>query len=298
MVELKCPLDSGKVITDNGQLSCERCAYRFPLAEVNSKKIPDLRCQEEKRDVSLTFSIPQNPLQTGEVGQFGKATAADFTCESREQIRKRYGTKLQKENLYYIDLLMNQVGRDAVILDLGCGNGGNKRYLQDKGFHNILSVDYLSDGAEYLVDVHRMPFVDESFDMIITTATLEHFYNPYIAFQEMARVLKKKGMLIASGSFWESWHGNSCFHSTPGGLQLLCQFSGLELVDMWSGWGFIPSVSSHALRLGRFKGLTYKLQKLFDFAVSSLVDRDFSKRHTFATSGSLGLFAQKNHPEE
>ena len=59
--------------------------------------------------------------------------------------------------------------------------------------------------------------------------------------------MKTKGILIASGSFWESWNGNPCFHFTPGGIDLLCHFAGLELSDIWSGWGFIPSVSSYNL---------------------------------------------------
>jgi SAM-dependent methyltransferase len=152
----------------------------------------------------------------------------------------------------------------------------------------------MSSGAEYMVDVHRLPFVSESFDMVLTTAALEHFYNPYIAFKEMNRVLKAEGILIASGSFWEGWHGNSCFHLTLGGISLLCQFSGLQLSDMWSGWGFIPSLSSHALGLSKFKSITYKCQEVFDTIVTLLRSHDDAKRHRFQTSGSFGLFAQKN----
>ena len=293
MIELKCPLDGGKILQTSEGVSCELCNSPFPMFNNGKREVPDLRCLEKSTDITLSFTIPQTPLQTGNVGQFGIATTADFQCISREKIRKLYGTKLQKEPLYYIDILRKQVGTNSVILDLGCGNGGNKRYLESIGFHNVVSVDYMASGAEYLVDVHRLPFASESFDMILTTATLEHFYNPYIAFMEMSRVLKRKGMLIASGSFWESWHGNSCFHFTPGGISLLCQFADLELSDMWSGWGCIPSVSSHALRLSRFKRATYQLQRIFDFALDRLAGNDASKIHKFKTSGSFGLFAQK-----
>ncbi len=295
MIELKCPLDDGKIIKTEGKLSCDLCNTLFPMIDIDNLQTPDFRCLNKSKDVTLTFTVPQNPLSTGSVDQFGKATTADFQCISREQIRKLYSTKLQKEILYYIDILLNQVGTNAIILDLGCGNGGNKKYLESIGFHNIISVDYMSSGAEYLVDVHRLPFATESFDMILTTATLEHFYNPYIAFKEMSRVLKAKGMLIASCSFWENWHGNSCFHFTPGGISLLCHFASLELSDMWSGWGFIPSVSSHALGLGKFKKITYQFQRVFDFIVTLLKGHDAAKRHKFKTSGSFGLFAQKKN---
>lgn len=296
MIELKCPLDGGNIFKTAEGLFCEQCATAFPMVNTGKKNIPDLRCRDRSTEISLNFTIPQNPLRSGSVEHFGKATTVDFQCPSRESIRKLYGTKLQKEVLYYIDMLARQVGTNAVILDLGCGNGGNKKYLESIGFRNVVSVDFMSSGAEYLIDVHRLPFAPETFDMILTTATIEHFYNPYIAFMEMSRILRDKGMLIASGSFWESWHGDSCFHFTPGGLTLLCQFANFDLVDMWSGWGFIPSVFSHALGLSKFKRFTYQLQRVFDFAVTRFAGFEACKKHKFRTSGSFGLFAQKVKP--
>ncbi len=293
MVNLKCPFDNGQIIDVKGEATCNLCKTPFPMASNGEKLVLDFRGINKSTDVVLTFSIPQHPLKTGTVDQFGFATAVDFDCLSREEIRKRYGTKLQKEVLYYIDKLLKEVGPKAAILDLGCGKGGNKKYLESLGFSNIVSVDYLSKGAELLVDAHRLPFFYASFDMILTTATLEHFYNPFIAFKEMNRVLKPKGMLIASGSFLESWHANSCFHFTPGGIDQLCTFGGFELSDLWPGWGFIPSIASHGLRLGRFKWLTYKIQKVFDWVLTSLRNPEVAKKHTFKMSGSFGLYAVK-----
>ncbi|MCB1224379.1 MAG: class I SAM-dependent methyltransferase [Verrucomicrobiales bacterium] len=297
ILKLRCPLDGGTILQSPKGASCDLCKYPIPFLSNGNREIPDLRYLDKTIDIRLSFTIPQTPLQTGNVAQFGIATGTDFQCISRENIRKLYGTKLQKESLYYIDRIQKQVGTNASILDLGCGNGGNKRYLESIGFHNIISVDYMASGADYLVDVHRLPFAAESFDMILTTATLEHFYNPFIAFLEMSRVLKNNGGLIASGSFWESWHGNSCFHFSPGGISLLCQFAGLVLSDVWSGWGFIPSISSHALGLGRFKRLTYWLQTLFDLSMEYSFGAEASKIHKFRTSGSFGLFAQKKYAD-
>lgn len=293
MIELICPLCSDHIIKTPSGFSCSQCEVIFPMIDVENKKIPDFRCCDLSLDISLKFTIPQQPLPTGSVDHFGKATDANFQCPPREKLRKLFGTKLQKEVLYYIDNLRKQVGTDAVILDLGCGNGGNKKYLESIGFHNVHSVDYMSSGAEYLIDVHRLPFASDTFDMILTTATLEHFYNPYIAFKEMSRVLKNRGKLLASGSFLEGWHGDSCFHFTPGGLTLLCQFSNLDLSDMWPGWGFIPSISTHALGMKRFKKWTYLVQRVFDFTATQLVGCEAYKKRKFRTSGAFGIFAEK-----
>lgn len=293
MIELKCPLDDGKIVKHNESYSCNLCNTNFPKVTIGKKQVPDFRSLDKPTKTTLTFTTPQTPRSTGDVKKLGIATDIDFQCPSREEIRRIYGTKLQKESLYYIDQLLKQVGNDAKILDLGCGNGGNKKHLKSIGFTNITSVDFESQGAEYLVDVHRLPFASDSFDMILTTATLEHFYNPFIAFNEMSRVLKPQGRLIATGSFWESWHGDSCFHFTPGGLEQLCISSELKLIDIWSGWGFIPSILSHALLQGRFKKLTYQLQRFFDFTLSKLKNNETMKKHKFKTSGSFGLYAKK-----
>lgn len=293
MIELKCPLDGGALLNVNGDYCCDLCDTKFKKVDVGGHEIYDFRCIGTVKETSLTFTVPVHPIRTGNVEKFGKATDARYQCLSRQKIRKLYDTKLQKEILYYINILLNETGPNAKILDLGCGNGGNKKYLESIGFRNIVSVDYMSTGAEYLVDVHRLPFADEIYDIVLTTSTLEHFYNPYIAFKEMSRILNPNGFLIASGSFWESWHGNSCFHFTPGGVGLLCDFANLDLLDMWPGWGFIPSVFTHALGLRKFKHVTYQFQKFFNGILTLFRGKAVAKRHMFNTAGSLGFYARK-----
>ncbi len=282
-------------ITKSGEnYKCSICDNVFPFKKLSSgNKVPDFRCLGIRKTVSLSFEIPHMVLGKDKIESFGYATKIHFNCISREKIRKTYGTKLQKEILYYLDKYRGEKGKNLSVLDLGCGSGGNKRYLKSIGVDNVLSVDYDAPGAEYLVDVHRLPFSDESFDLILTTSTIEHFYNPFIAFAEMNRVLKKDGVLIASGSFWESWHGNSCFHFTPNGFYVLCQTAGFELIDLWSGWGFIPSICSHALGLGKIKFITYKIQNIFDWIIRFLYGKSADDEHRLKTSGSFGICAKK-----
>ena len=298
LIELRCPLDGGKVRSGPDGHTCSSCDMRFPMVDAGGGKVPDLRCLNLPSQVTMKFEVPQVPAPFEITDQFGTATRAEFACPTREEMRRNYGTKLQKEVLYYISELMRDVGPDAHILDLGCANGGTARFLQDSGFKHVVAVDFLSSGAQLLADVHRLPFENATFDMIVTTATLEHFYNPFVAFVEMGRCLKDRGRLVASGSFWERWHGNSCFHMTPGGIDQLCLCAGLELYDMWSGWGFIPSVAGGALNLGRFRRLGYKCQSLFDALLSWKSGEEVAKLHRYRTSGSLGLYARKTNRAE
>lgn len=256
-------------------------------------RIPDLRCLGDPGRVVLAFEVPATLLGANRIAGFGRATRADFQTLSREEIRQRFGTKLQKEILFYLHRTLVEAGPSATILDLGCGSGGSKRYLRSVGFERVLAVDYWSAAAEYLVDAHRLPCRDGSFDLVLATAALEHFYNPFVAMAEISRVLRRGGVLLASASFWESWHGRSCFHFTPDGLHVLCEASQLSLEDLWSGWGFLASVPAHALGLGRFKPALYRLQSAFDTALRALRGSDAAFQHRLRTSGSFGIYARK-----
>ena len=292
--DLVCPIHKTDLVGIEDGFGCSHCDGFYEKIEIDGSHILDFRARDRESSTRIDFRLPTEAISEQDGWkEYGKASEADFKTFSREQFRKRFNTKLQKEIAFYSDFLLKERGPESRILDLGCGDASTRIFLQTLGFRNIVCVDWMHRNADFLVDVHRMPFRSNYFDMIVSTACLEHFYNPFVAFHEVARVLNSEGMLIASGSFWESWHGRSCFHFTPGGLEILCRSSGLGVEDMWSAWGFIPSVSSHALGLSRFKRFTYFVQSCFDWSLKVVFGKDFARKHKFRTSGSFGLFARK-----
>ena len=293
-LSLVCPIHKTTLVRIGERLRCSHCERFYEEIEINGSQVLDFRAQDRESKARIDFRLPMDIVSEQDGWKnYGKATRARFKTLSREQFRKRFSAKLQKEVAFYFDSLLRERGSEARILDLGCGTAATRVFLQSLGFRNIVCVDWMHENADFLVDAHRMPFGDGHFDMIVSTAFLEHLYNPFVAFNEMARVLNQEGMLIASGSFWESWHGKSCFHCTPAGLEILCRSSGLRLEDVWSGWGFIPSVCSHALGLSGFKRHTYFAQSCFDWLLRVMRGKDFVRKHKFRTSGSFGLFARK-----
>lgn len=291
---LVCPLDFAELMTIGHGLVCQKCGRKYGYESVAGKEIIDLRAKDESTDYMINFKVPQRLLSFKDIQSFGRATNSKFAGLSRGDVLKKFGTKLHKESMYYLQEILSSKGSGIRILDLGCGNGGTKRYLQGIGFTEIVSVDYWSSGAEYLIDAHRLPFSDASFDLIITTATLEHFANPFVTFKEMSRVLRSGGNLIATGSFWESWHGQSCFHFTPGGLYQLCESSQFELKDMWPGWGFIPSTLSHATGTRKLKPLFFIWQRIFNALLRMVKGKKYAFLHSYRTAGSLGIYGIKS----
>ena len=287
---MKDPISGHAVQWRQGALVDTVTGAAYPTVEIDGRRIPDLRCLETGSKFSADFQIPEKLPGIDFFLQLFQATKALRTLPKTET-GKHYGTKLQPEMVYYIEKILKDAP-NATALDLGCGSGGNRLFLKSAGVTEVVSVDYWASSAELLVDVHRLPFEDRSFDIVLTTATVEHFYNPFVAFREMQRVLKPQGSLLASASFWESWHANSCFHMTPQGLYLLCRQSGLELMDLWTGWGFIPSTMSHSLSK-KLKKTGYLLQHVFDGLLGLTKGEEAVYRHRLRTGGSFGILARK-----
>lgn len=67
-----------------------------------------------------------------------------------------------------------------------------KRINQKK----YVSIDLDSTLAEYRMDIQRLNFQDESFDLIICSHVLEHVVNDRLAMREIRRVLRPGGTAI------------------------------------------------------------------------------------------------------
>lgn len=112
----------------------------------------------------MTMMAPHAPLERDHlIDNAFYAINQSFDHLPRSEIRRRFGTKLDKGIQYYAQQIYRERGRDVHILDLGCGNGGNRRYLETLGFDKVITVDWKGAGADILVDAHRLPFLDDVF---------------------------------------------------------------------------------------------------------------------------------------
>jgi SAM-dependent methyltransferase len=91
-----------------------------------------------------------------------------------------------------------------------------------------------SQGATYTGDItQRNEFLkDETYDVVVCTEVLEHTLNPFDAVNEILRILKPSGLLIASAPFNFRIHGPlpDCWRiSLHGWKQLLRAFSSVDV---------------------------------------------------------------------
>lgn len=96
------------------------------------------------------------------------------------------------------------------MLDLGCGNVPYYEFYKDYIDENIC-VDWENTlHKNELLDIEcditqPLPFKDNEFDSILSSAVLEHLYNPIDCIKECNRILKPGGYFILSSNFsyWE-----------------------------------------------------------------------------------------------
>ena len=84
---------------------------------------------------------------------------------------------------------------------------GLDRFLALVPTAEIVNSDvYPGPFVHVLTDAHQLAFADESFDMVIVQAVLEHLIEPYVAAGEFWRVLKKDGLVLADTPFLQAVH--------------------------------------------------------------------------------------------
>lgn len=292
---LVCPLDSAPLEhTQENHWRCTVCNFESGVADLKGKQVPDFRAIQYPQQKRIAFDIPVQPLNRDDVAKkWFRAVHAEFPHFQKQEIQRKFGTKLDKGMQFYSQQIRREFGPNIKILDLGCGSGGNRAYLHSLGFQHILTTDWKASGADLLADAHRLPLADATFHMIISTAVFEHLYNPFLAMSEISRLLVPGGCFIGSASFWEAWHGSSCFHLTPDGWNSLTQSAGMDIEDLWPGWGVMPAALSHVLVPGHLRTAGYGVQALIEKVYLMAKGEMAVRRLQLRASGSYAIFARK-----
>lgn len=113
--------------------------------------------------------------------------------------------------------------KQAMIADLGCGEGHTLSFLHILGFKNVHGVDFKIGWrirAKQLItmqreqslkppfylhkgDITKTPFSAGTFDMAVSVSTLEHGVDLEKFFSEAGRILRPRGALFITTDYWE-----------------------------------------------------------------------------------------------
>jgi len=126
--------------------------------------------------------------------------------------------------------IKNYVKNNNLVLNIGSGNSR----LSD----SIYNIDVFSyNNVDIVCDISDLPLIDNSVDVIINKAVLEHVPNPEQVVSEIYRILKPGGIIYTSVPFMQGFHA-SPFDFTrfsEEGIKVLHhKFEGIE-VGIWGG---------------------------------------------------------------
>jgi ubiquinone/menaquinone biosynthesis C-methylase UbiE len=101
--------------------------------------------------------------------------------------------------------------KNAKVLETGAGSGTDSIALAKMTKCSAYCVDYSAQSIDFMkrnfaknkikgtyvkADIKKIPFPDNTFDVIFSNGVLEHFREPIPIVQEQMRVLKKGGVLV------------------------------------------------------------------------------------------------------
>ena len=142
----------------------------------------------------------------------------------------------------YDDVVLKLIADNKDDLVLDCGAGWRLEY-----FDNVVNfeiVDY--DTTDVLGVGEKLPFIDNSFDAVLSLSVLEHVKDPFQCASEIARVLKPGGTLICSVPFLQPFHGypHHYYNMTSKGLEnLFSEKLEIDKVEVYQSTSPIWSLS-------------------------------------------------------
>lgn len=124
------------------------------------------------------------------------------------------------------------------VVDIGCGYGRNRAVVESVGGEWV-GVEPFEGGAHTVVaDAEHLPFEDNSFDIAIMDAVLEHIPDVGKAFAEVGRVLKPGGLFIGYVAYMECFHEISYSHLSFKALEHYSRINNMKLEKISGGSHF------------------------------------------------------------
>jgi ubiquinone/menaquinone biosynthesis C-methylase UbiE len=166
--------------------------------------------------------------------------------ENMSSIGTDRATDMNQESMNFV--LSNYDKTAKTMLDVGCGRGYWLDLVGEKTSLKLTGVDVLNEvelkSANYIKgNMEKLPFKDNSFDIVFTSHTVEHVRNLSKSMDELCRVARKQVIIITPRQRFYNYtfdmHLN--FFPTKEFLQRDMKMKNPTIVDLGGDWVYLAS---------------------------------------------------------
>lgn len=116
-------------------------------------------------------------------------------------LQQKYFPRLYEQTFEPVQAVLRGCAKDGVALDAGSSGGTWVLRTHRTQLRLLVGVDICLPAQSpampfVLSDLHRVPFADNAFDLVVCYNVIEHLSQPYRVFAEFRRILKGGGVLV------------------------------------------------------------------------------------------------------
>ena len=199
--------------------------------------------------------------------------------------------KYVKTQMDYRDQILNEINIENDVLDIGKGMREKSQYIHSKTM-TTLDMNDFGDYPDIIFDLcdDLNPTLYENYDKIICLAVLEHVYNPFVAVDNIFKMLKKDGILFGFVPFLYYYHAPDDLNfqdyfrfSKDALIYLLKDFQDLELFPIRGR----ASTPLHLLFGKRWK--TYIEKTKFNIFIDKFMNDEKNSKQTKFNPKRVGI---------
>ena len=160
------------------------------------------------------------------------------------------------------NIIKNYSGKK--ILEIGPGNEEYKVHMERLKIYQTLDIDDKFGKPNHIMDIHKCTLKSESYDTVIAIEVLEHLYNPFLAIENVYKLLKTNGVFIGTTRFIYPYHGEpyDYFRFTEHGLrEIFKNFKNVKIITLGNRFASIADLLSTSNKL-------FKLLRVFTKPIS------------------------------